>query len=144
VSNALSEALAAAKSVLPFLSRGEVTTAEARVARRRLRSSAFDLILLYEEQAGGTKRARAEADRTWPAIVAAQRLAFRILAACWEIEAAGEAGKACGPLLFGDEGEQAIVRVLNSLQVGHAAAVPRSASNFLLPEIIMLNESLPP
>jgi hypothetical protein len=57
-----------------------------------LRSNAFDLILLYEEQAGGTGRAREEADRTWPAIVVAQRLGFRILAACWEIEAAGDAG----------------------------------------------------
>ena len=92
VRNALSKTIAAAKSVLPFLSRGEVTSAEARVARRRLRSNAFDLILLYEEQAGGTGRAREEADRTWPAIVVAQRLGFRILAACWEIEAAGDAG----------------------------------------------------
>jgi uncharacterized membrane protein YccC len=119
VRNALSETLAAAKSVLPFLSRGEVTSAEARVARRRLRSNAFDLILLYEEQAGGTGRARGEADRTWPAIVAAQRLAFRILAA-------------------------AIVQALNSLQAGHATAIPPSVSNFLVPEIIALNESLPP
>ena len=144
VRNALSKTLAAAKSVLPFLSRGEVTSAEARVARRRLRSDAFDLILLYEEQAGGTGRAREEADRTWPAIVAAQRLAFRILAACWEIEAAGDAGKAPGHVLFDADGEQAIVQALNSLQAGHAAAIPRSASNFLVPEIIMLNESLPP
>jgi uncharacterized membrane protein YccC len=119
VRNALSKTLAAAKSVLPFLSRGEVTSAEARVARRRLRSNAFDLILLYEEQAGGTGRAREEADRTWPAIVAAQRLAFRILAA-------------------------AIVQALNSLQAGHATAIPPSVSNFLVPEIIALNESLPP
>jgi uncharacterized membrane protein YccC len=144
VRNALSKTLAAAKSVLPFLSRGEVTSAEARVARRRLRSDAFDLILLYEEQAGGTGRAREEADRTWPAIVAAQRLAFRILAACWEIEAAGDAGKAHGHLLLAADRAQAIVQALNSLQAGHATAIPRSASNFLVPEIIALNESLPP
>jgi len=143
VRNALSKTLAAAKSVLPFLSRGEVTSAEARVARRRLRSDAFDLILLYEEQAGGTGRAREEADRSWPAIVAAQRLAFRILAACWEIEAAGDAGKTHGHLLLAADGEQAIVQALNSLQAGHATAIPRSASNFLVPEIIALNESLP-
>jgi hypothetical protein len=144
VRNALSKTLAAAKSVLPFLSRGEVTSAEARIARRRLRSDAFDLILLYEEQAGGTGRAREEADRTWPAIVAAQRLAFRILAACWEIEAAGDAGKAHGHLLLATDRAQAIVQALNSLQAGHATAIPRSASNFLVPEIIALNESLPP
>lgn len=144
IKDALSDTFAAAKSVLPFLSRGEVTSVEARVARRRLRSNAFNLILLYDERAGGTGRAREEADRAWPAVVAAQRLAFRILAACWEIEAAGEAGSAHGPLLFGAGGDQAIVRALNSLQAGHAGAIPRSASNFLVPEIILLNESLPP
>ncbi|WMT74490.1 FUSC family protein [Bradyrhizobium sp. Ash2021] len=143
VRNALSETLGAAKSVLPFLARGEVTTAEARIARRRLRSNAFDLVQIYEEQAGGTERAREEADRTWPAIVAAHRLAFRILAECWEIEAEGNAGNARGPLLFGASGEHATVRALNSLQAGHAAEIPRSASSFLLPEITALNESLP-
>jgi hypothetical protein len=65
VRNALSETLGAAKSVLPFLARGEVTTAEARISQRTLRSNAFDLIQIYEEQAGGTARAREEADRTW-------------------------------------------------------------------------------
>jgi uncharacterized membrane protein YccC len=143
VRSALSETFAAAKSVLPFLSRGDVTTVKARVARRRLRSNAFELILLYEEKAGGTERAREEADRTWPAIVGAQRLAFRILAACWEIEAAGDARKDSVPL-FGADGEQEIVRALNSLQEGHAAGIPRSSSNFLVPEIIALNESLLP
>jgi uncharacterized membrane protein YccC len=143
VRNALSQTLGAAKFLLPFLARGEVTTAEARIARRRLRSSAFDLVQLYEEQAGGTGRAQEEADRTWPAIVAAHRLAFRILAACWEIEAAGDAGKPRGPPLFGAGGEHATVRALNSLQAGDAAEIPRSASSFLVPEITALNESLP-
>jgi uncharacterized membrane protein YccC len=144
VRNALSDTLAAAKSVLPFLSRGDVTSVAARVARRQLRSNAFDLILLYEEQAGGTGRAREEADGSWPAIVAAQRLAFRILAACWEVEADGNAGTAHGHLLFGADGEQAIVRALDLLQAGRAGTIPRSESNFLVPEIIVLNESLPP
>jgi uncharacterized membrane protein YccC len=144
VRNALSETLSAAKSILPFLSRGEVTSAEARVARRRLRSDAFSLILLYEEQAGGTGRAREEADRSWPAIVAVQGLAFRILAACWEMEAAGDTRKAQGHLVLSTDGAQEIVRAINSLQTGHAADIPRSTSNFLVPEIIALNESLPP
>jgi uncharacterized membrane protein YccC len=140
--NALSEALDAAKTVLPFLARSEVTTAEARIARRRLRSSAFDLVQLHDEQAGGTQRAREEADRMWPAIVSVQRLAFRILGACWEIEAAGDAGKARGPLLFGPTGEQATVRALSSLQAGNAAEL-LPASSFLVPEITALNDSLP-
>jgi uncharacterized membrane protein YccC len=138
VRRALSEILAAAQATVPFLARGEVTTVEARTARRRLRSQAFDLILLYEEQAGGTESARGEADRAWPAIVAAQRLAFRILAACWEIEASGNAAKA--PL--DDDGCQARSRALESLQAGRVAAIPVSASDFLVPEIILLNESV--
>ncbi|MBR0848434.1 FUSC family protein [Bradyrhizobium diazoefficiens] len=138
VRRAIAETLAAAKLVLPFLARGEVTTIEARTARRRLRSNAFGLILLYEEQAGGTGRARGEADRAWPAIVATQRLAFRILGACWEIEAAGNAAKA--PL--DDDDGQAIIRALESLQAGRVAAIPLVSSNFLVPEIILLNESV--
>jgi len=141
--NALSETLGAATFLLPYLARGAVTTAEARIARRRLRTHAFDLIQLYEEQAGGTERAREEADRIWPAVVAAHRLAFRILAACWEIEAAVTAGKARGPLLFGDGGEQATVRALNALRAGRAAEMPVSTLSFLVPEIAALNESLP-
>jgi hypothetical protein len=74
----------------------------------------------------------------------AQGLAFRIVAACWEIERAGDAGKACGPLPFDADGEQAIVRALNSVQAGHAAAIPGSASSLLAQEIIALNENLPP
>jgi uncharacterized membrane protein YccC len=143
VRNALSETLGAASFLLPYLARGEVTTAEARIARRRLRTDAFDLIQLYEEQAGGTERAREEADRIWPAVVAAHRLAFRILAACWEVEAAFSAGKARGPLLFGDGGEQGTVRALNSLQAGHLAEMPLSGSSFLVSEITALNESWP-
>jgi uncharacterized membrane protein YccC len=140
---ALSETLGAAKILLPFLARGEVTTVEARGARRRLRSDAFDLVQLYEEQAGGTERTREEADRTWPAIVAAHRLAFRILAACWEIEAAGGSGNARSPVLFDADGEHATIRALTSLQAGQAAQTPRSVTSFLVPEIIALNESLP-
>lgn len=140
--SALSQTLGAANSVLPFLSRGDVTTAEARVARRRLRFAAFDLVQLYEEQAGGTARARKEADRTWPAIVT-QRLAFRILAACWEIEAAGDAAKACSFLLLNPDGERAAIQAIASLQAGHAAEISPLAANFLRPEIAALNESLP-
>jgi hypothetical protein len=55
-----------------------------------LTAAAVDLMLHFEEQSGAGEHARDEADRLWPAIVAAQRLAFRILAACWEFEASGK------------------------------------------------------
>ena len=78
-----------ARKLLPMLAESKVTSSAARQARSRLRNAAVDMMLLYEEQTGNGGRAREEADRLWPAVVAAQRLAFRILAACWEQEATG-------------------------------------------------------
>lgn len=75
--------------MLPMLAAGDVTSAAARRARIGLRNASVDMMLLYEAQTGMGGRAREEADRLWPATVAAQRLAFRILAACWECEATG-------------------------------------------------------
>ena len=86
---ALDDTMAAARKMLAKLAAGDVTTATARRARIGLRNAAVDMVLFYEAQTGMGGRAREEADRLWPATVAAQRLAFRILAACWEFEATG-------------------------------------------------------
>ncbi|MFT4096506.1 MAG: FUSC family protein [Rhodoblastus sp.] len=85
----LDATIAAARDLLPKLATGDVVNANARRARSRLRNAAVDMMLLYEEQSGTGGRAREEADRLWATIVAAQRLAFRILAACWDLEATG-------------------------------------------------------
>ncbi|MFV0280225.1 MAG: FUSC family protein [Rhodoblastus sp.] len=89
LSNALDATIVAARHLLPLLASGDVVIVRARGARSRLRNAAVDMMLLYDEQTGTGGRAREEADRLWPATVAAQRLAFRILAACWDLEASG-------------------------------------------------------
>ncbi|MCB1543554.1 MAG: FUSC family protein [Methylobacteriaceae bacterium] len=86
---ALDATISAARALLPMLAANDATSAMARRARIGLRNAAVDMMLLYEAQTGMGGRAREEADRLWPAIVAAQRLAFRMLAACWELEASG-------------------------------------------------------
>ena len=86
---ALDATILAARKMLPMLAAGDVTSAAARRARIGLRNASVEMLLLYEAQTGMGGRAREEADRLWPATVAAQRLAFRILAACWECEATG-------------------------------------------------------
>lgn len=89
--------VAAARALPPALAAGAVTDDSVRLARTRLRNCAVDMLQRYDEQSGSSEAARAEADRFWPAVIAAQRLAFRLLAAAWEIEAAG--GK---PISFDD------------------------------------------
>lgn len=86
---ALDATISAARNMLPLLAAGDVTSAIARRGRIALRNASVDMMLLYEARTGMGGRAREEADRLWPATVAAQRLAFRILAACWELEASG-------------------------------------------------------
>jgi len=124
--------IAAARDLLPMLAARDVTSAAARRARSRLRNRAVDMMLLYEEQTGTSGRAREEADRLWPAIVAAQRLAFRILAACWELEASG--ASALSP-----ENAALLDTALASIDAEESVDSPRG---FLSAEIATLRSAL--
>ncbi len=130
--NALDSTIAAARSLLPILASGDVTNAAARRARARLRNAAVDMMLLYEEQTGTGGRAREEADRLWPATVAAQRLAFRILAACWDLEASG------APALAPDEAALLDV-ALSTVDADGAGEIP---GGFLSGELATLRVAL--
>lgn len=129
---AMEATIAAARVLLPLLAAGNVTSANARRARVNLRNAAVDMMLHYEAQTGAGGRAREEADRLWPAIVAAQRLAFRILAACWELEASGE--RALGP----DEA----ARLDKNLREIDADAPPPAPDGFLATEMATLRTAL--
>lgn len=131
---AIAATIAAARPLLPALAAGEVTNDRARLARIKLRNAAVDMLQSYDEQSGSSEQARADADRLWPAVIAAQRLAFRILAAAWEVEASG--GK---PI---DAGEAAILdRALAGLRTTPAAP-DRAAGAFLQAEIAALGRAL--
>jgi len=116
IRDAFARALAAAQIVVTMLARDEVSSLAARKARRDLRNSAVDLPQLYAAQADGPQAARQEADRAWPAITALERLAFRLLAACWEREAAGPERRGAPPIGRVDADE--IVRTLRRLHSG--------------------------
>ncbi len=128
---ALDATIAAARDLLPMLAAGKVTSAQARRARSVLRNAAVDMVLLYEEQTGTGGRAREEADRLWPATVAAQRLAFRILAACWDMEATGAL------VISADEAAQ-LGAALQKIE-SEAPALPEG---FLVGEITTLHAAL--
>jgi hypothetical protein len=52
------------------------------------RSRLYAAGIVDDEQAGGPRR-RDSARSFWPATVIVQRVAFEILAACWQVEATG-------------------------------------------------------
>ncbi|MGA2289148.1 FUSC family protein [Bradyrhizobium sp.] len=89
VSLALRRTLAAADRVLACLAGGSVTDGAARAARRDLQHHSLILLQAYDESIGASIHERDVAESFWPAVVAAQRLAYRLLAACWQRERNG-------------------------------------------------------
>lgn len=91
-SSRLPEAIAltldAVASTLPYLATESVTTTAARNARRDLHLRATNLLPVYEATVLGVGRQRGLAESMWPAVAAAEQLAYRTSAACWSIERA--------------------------------------------------------
>ena len=81
--------LAAAEAVLPFLKTCDLTSASARRTRRDLQHRAIALFQAFELGVGASATGRQYAEHLWPSVVATQRLAYRILGACWSLEDAG-------------------------------------------------------
>ena len=90
----LAATLDAAGATLEWLARGDVTSRGAREQRRRLQHRVFALGEAYEAGIGGLGRERREAEQMWPAVGAAQRVAYRTLAECWALERVQAGGSA--------------------------------------------------
>lgn len=75
------------RATLEHLAHDDVTSDAALRARRDLQRGIFAVLDAYETQTGGVARKRRRAERTWPTVVATQRLGYRVLAACWSLEA---------------------------------------------------------
>jgi uncharacterized membrane protein YccC len=87
--------LSATQAALAHIAASKMTTDAALLARRNLQHCIFMLLRSYEtDTAGGIARHRDAAERMWPAVVATQRLGYKILAACWSLEAKGDAPSA--------------------------------------------------
>jgi uncharacterized membrane protein YccC len=86
---AMIAALRAVRGVLGHLALGDVTTPGARAARRDLQHHALALADTWEAGPVASSRQRRTAEVAWPAVVAIQRFADRVLAECWELEHTG-------------------------------------------------------
>jgi len=77
---------AAVRPVLDRLAAGEVALDEARRVRRDLQHRIFALDAAYDVEVSGPGPRRRGAEDLWPQVAAAERLGYRLLAACWAAE----------------------------------------------------------
>jgi uncharacterized membrane protein YccC len=134
--------LATIQSALQYVATGSVTTEPARRARRDLQHHIFSLVTSCETEMGGRPRQRDAAERSWPAVVATQRLGYKVLATCWVLEEAGTGP----PLTHADLAQvtAALAAIGAAAEAETTPVLPSGISDFLQPELQNLAASLVP
>jgi len=82
--------LRAVDAVVEHASRGSVITPAAKKARKELQWACFALAHGYEDSRGATPCQRHTAEQMCPATAATERLAYRTLSMCWQMEQHGD------------------------------------------------------
>lgn len=86
----LARVLRAVAETTNHLAHGAVTTPDARQSRRELQLASFALNHAYEDSLAASRSQRFAAEELWPAVAAAERLAYRTLSTCWALEQLGD------------------------------------------------------
>jgi uncharacterized membrane protein YccC len=139
VSAALRRAITAANCVLAALADGNITSERARAARRDLQHCSLVLLQAYDESIGASIRERNVAESFWPAVVASQRLAYRILSECWQAEQDGSTATEKSAIR---QAQSSLAGIIAALQTGGTNAPKSAPADFLGPEIVALQESI--
>ncbi|HRN61648.1 MAG TPA: FUSC family protein [Luteimonas sp.] len=102
IAEGVAQCLLAIRDTCVSLASGNVTTPAARSTRRDLQQRSFQLEQRMDDALAGSRPQREAAERWWPGVSICQRLAYRVLAACWDAErhiAAEPSGDAITPRL---------------------------------------------
>lgn len=139
--------LATLSTALGHAAEGVVTSAAARKSRRDLQVHTIALLQAYDASVGATLQDRDIAERMWPAVVAAQRLADRVLAVCWSLENAGvESGPESAQKLFGADGrtqlQEALAQISTAIRRQTKPADIGPLPSFVEAEVRNLHDSL--
>lgn len=131
--------LAAAERMVTYLAARDVNSTAARAAQRDLQQGAIAIQQAYDASVGAAAAHRAIAEQMWPAVVATQRLAYRLLSM------QGLQGSAARAL-FGTGEEAAARRALEDLaaaiRTDSRPADTQGLPDFLAAEITVLRNSL--
>ncbi len=134
--------------VSQYLASGDADTVGVRNARRNLQHHTILLLQSFDTAVGSSAKSRTAAEPLWPAVVATQRLAYRLLAAAWQIEAASATGgnTALAEELFGKDGSTRLHASLAAIvRAFHQGVSPPPAPDvppFLDAEIRLLGNSI--
>jgi uncharacterized membrane protein YccC len=148
IKHELLRALAAADTVTRLLASGDADSSEARSARRDLQHRTIQLLQAFDNAAGGSDGSRKLAEPYWPAVVATQRLAYRLLAVAWEIEGlpAGAQRSEFAEARFGKDGAQqihtALAAIVRSLNWGSDLPEMSGIPGFAQVEMDLLRRSI--
>jgi uncharacterized membrane protein YccC len=139
---------AAIDATTRFLEAGDAISPEARTARRNLQHHTILLLQSFDASVGNSPENRIVAEPFWPAIMATQRLAYRLLSTAWQIEAASADGGnvALARQLFGEDGAYqlhvTLADIINAVRNGIAPPPAPAAPPFLRTEIELLSNSI--
>jgi uncharacterized membrane protein YccC len=137
--------LMAVEAVSRHIAAGRVTTDAAQQDRRDLQHRILGLVEWYEDEAGGLASHRAMANRMKPAVDAAQRLAYKVLAACWALQAT-QAERAIVTTREGVSSDEfvklsaALENIIERLQHGESPVASPHVPGFVREEINVLSE----
>ncbi|MBJ8347285.1 FUSC family protein [Antrihabitans sp. YC2-6] len=122
------------------LARGDVTAPDARTARRDLHSRAVSLLPIVDASIAGASNQRRTAEQLWPVVVATERLAYRMLVACWSVESSG----APPPLdsAQADELDAVLADLARAAVTKSAPQAGGAVPEFLTAEVLQLRDSL--
>jgi len=143
----LARTLRAVADVTSHLARGEVTTSEAKTARRGVQLASFALTHAYEDSLAASRTQRFAAEQLWPVIAAVERLAYRTLSTCWALEQLGaEAARESAASMFANDGASRVRRAIDEfiatiLKGGAVPPLP-SMPHVLEAELVDLHECL--
>jgi len=114
---AIADTVDAVAATVPHLA-ADTATLAARTARRDLQLAAIELRDAADAAAAGSARLRATGERLAPATVAAEHLAYRAVAACWETDVRGS-----GPLVGPDDADAVVIQLRGLAAALRARAV---------------------
>ncbi len=136
--------LHAIRAVVGPIAAGDVTTKPALAARRDVQHRTIALLQAYDASIGVSRAHRAAAERMWPAVVATQRLAYRVLSVCWSLDEAGPAATERARALFGAVEPEKVGKALSDLGAAiEGAAKPAPSGplpDFLRAEVEALRD----
>jgi len=132
ISERLAHVLRAVAETSGHLAHGEVITPEARKCRRELQLASFALNHAYEDSLAASRAQRFAAEELWPAIGAAERLAYRTLSTCWALERlGGDAARETAASMFVNDGATRVREAID----GFIAAIMKGTELPALPAL---------